>query len=359
MKVGKKILTICSLGILLSSASCMAVTNTDINYSDNKEICYKLYQVKEDEKDSFISNIENEIELNGEKYKLKKYDFTGGNTEKTIDISTSRTATLKTNNINEIVNQLGENLEYNENGYIGTYTIDRASIELKKNYNGYYEKIIDKTMNYEGLSRNDLDFIPKEIEVSGRKMNLLKTEWIPESYTNIGNAKVEDKYTAKCYYATKERVDNPYTYTVTANYVGTAKKIEEHPIDFKLEYEKVEKPVIEEEKEEQKDSNILPVVSGTGGIILVIIFFLTENVMVYNFRDGEWIRVGKTRMYGNKIKLDKFALFERTNRYKIELSKALTQKKNGELIEINKKGKSVKVMVAGGENIPYRFEVRL
>lgn len=354
MKVGKKILALCGISLILCSASCMAVTNIDTNYSENEEVCYKVYEVKENERISFIANLDKEIELNGSKFKFKKYDYTGGNIENTIDISTSKTAILETNNINEIVNLLGENISYDENGYKGTYIIDRDSISITKNYNGYYEKIIDKTINYEGLSRNDLDYIPKEIEEQGRKMALLKTEWIPESYTNIGNAQVENSYTAKCYYATKERIDYPYTYMVVANYQGKATKIEEHPLVYKVEYEKVkEEPVVEKEK------NILPVVSGTSGIILVAIFFLTENIIVYNYREGKWVKVGKTRMCGNKIRLDKFSLFEKTNRYKIELSKKLTREKNGKQIEVSKNGKSVKVMVAGGENIPYHFEVRL
>ena len=56
----------------------------------------------------------------------------------------------------------------------------------------------------------------------------------------IGEYEVANTYTAKCYYATKQRVDYPNTYTVIAEYFGTATKTEEHPITYVVKYEKEE-----------------------------------------------------------------------------------------------------------------------
>ena len=115
-----------------------------------------------------------------------------------------------------------------------------------------------------------------------------------ESTKMIGEYEVANTYTAKCYYATKQRVDYPNTYTVTAEYFGTATKTEEHPITYVVKYEKEEPEVVEE----KQDNNVLPVVGGTTGIILVIVFFLTRNVTVYNYYAYKIVKVtdasGKT-----------------------------------------------------------------
>lgn len=55
-------------------------------------------------------------------------------------------------------------------------------------------------------------------------MDLLDVEWQVESTKMIGEYEVANTYTAKCYYTTKQRVDYPNTYTVTAEYLGNPKK---------------------------------------------------------------------------------------------------------------------------------------
>lgn len=187
-------------------------------------------------------------------------------------------------------------------------------------------------------------------------MDLLNVEWEVEYTKMIGEYEVPNIYTAKCYYATKQRVDYPNTYTVTAEYFGTATKTEEHPITYVVKYEKEEPEVVEEKQE----NNVLPVVGGTTGIILVIVFFLTRNVTVYNYKDGEYKKVGKVRATkAGKIKLDRFSLFETTNKYKLELSKNLTKKLKGKMITVSKNGTTIKMLVNGNEQEKYIVEVRI
>ena len=103
-------------------------------------------------------------------------------------------------------------------------------------------------------------------------------------------------------------------------------------------------------KEEKQENNVLPVVGGTTGIILVIVFFLTRNVTVYNYKDGEYKKVGKVRATkAGKIKLDRFSLFETTNKYKLELSKNLTKKLKGKMITVSKNGTTIKMLVNSNE----------
>ena len=82
--------------------------------------------------------------------------------------------------------------------------------------------------------KNDLDYIPKQITYKGKKLDLLKTKWEETENKPIGNATIGTKYKAICYYATKERVYNPTTYTITADYKGIAEKKVEKPLKITL-----------------------------------------------------------------------------------------------------------------------------
>lgn len=254
------------------------------------------------------------------------------------------------------IEQLENTIKYEKDGYIGEYILNPNTLKIKTNYNGFREDLIEETINYTNLEKNDLDFIPKQTIKNGLTLDLLNVEWEVESTKMIGEYEVANTYTAKCYYATKQRVDYPNTYTVTAEYFGTATKTEEHPITYVVKYEKEEPEVVEEKQE----NNVLPVVGGTTGIILVIVFFLTRNVTVYNYKDGEYKKVGKVRATkAGKIKLDRFSLFETTNKYKLELSKNLTKKLKGKMITVNKNGTTIKMLVNGNEKEKYIVEVRI
>ena len=310
----------------------------------------------ESEQDIFLEMLSKEIEVDGIKYKYVDYTAEGGNTSETIDINTTKTILSKTNNKDKIIEQLENTIKYEKDGYIGEYILNPNTLKIKTNYNGFREDLIKQTINYTNLEKNDLDFIPKQTIKNGLTLDLLNVEWKVESTKMIGEYEVANTYTAKCYYATKQRVDYPNTYTVTAEYFGTATKIEEHPITYVVKYEKEEPEVVEEKQE----NNVLPVIGGTTGIILVIVFFLTRNVTVYNYKDGEYKKVGKVRATkAGKIKLDRFSLFETTNKYKLELSKNLTKKLKGKMITVSKNGTTIKMLVNGNEKEKYIVEVRI
>lgn len=356
MKWFKKILAVCSFCTLLTTVNCFAVTMEKTEITEDELNCYKTYQVMESEKDTFLEMLSKEIEVDGNKYKYVDYTAEGGNISETIDINTIKTILSKTNNKDEIIGQLENTIKYEKDGYIGEYNLNPNTLKIKTNYNGFREDLIEETINYNNLERNDLDFIPKQTVKDGLTLDLLNVEWQVESTKMIGEYEVANTYTAKCYYATKQRVDYPNTYTVTAEYLGTATKTEENPITYVIKYEK-EQP---EQVEEKQENNVLPVIGGTTGIILVIVFFLTRNVTVYNYKDGEYKKVGKIRATRDgRIKLDRFSLFETTNKYKLKLSKNLTKKLKGKMITVSKNGKTIKMLVNSNEKERYIIEVRI
>lgn len=360
MKLIKRILAVCSFCTLLMTAKCLAVTQENTNVTDDKLNCYKTYLVQEDEKDSFIENLDKEIEVFGEKYTFDSYTSEGGTTTDTIDISTTKKITSETNNLNSIINQLGKTIHYEKDGYVGEYKLNTENIQIKTNYNGFREDLIEETINYTGLERNDLDFIPKQTEKDGLTLDLLNVEWEVETTKMIGEYEVADLYTAKCYYAGKQRVNYPNTYSVTAEYTGIATKEILTPYTYTVKYNKVKEeiPTVTPEVVEKKENNIIPIASGSTVIILVILFFISKNVAVYNYRDGKYVKVGKTILNNNTINLTKYSMSEVTNKYKLEFSKRLTNKLQGKMITIIKGKNKIKTLV-NTDSEKYSIEVRL
>lgn len=356
----KKVLAVCSFCTLLTTTNCLAVTQENTDITDDKLNCYKTYLVQEDEKDTFIETLDKDIEVFGEKYTFDSYTFEGGTTTDTIDISTTKKITSDTNNLNSIINQLGRTIHYEKDGYIGEYQLNTEKIQIKTNYNGFREDLIEETINYTGLERNDLDFIPKQTEKDGLTLELLNVEWKVETTKMIGEYEVADLYTAKCYYAGKQRVNYPNTYSVTAEYTGTATKEILTPYTYTVKYNKVEEeiPTVSPEVVEKKENNIIPIASGSTVIILVILFFLSKNVTVYNYRDGKYIKVGKTILNNNTINLTKYSMSEVTNKYKLEFSKRLTNKLQGKMITISKGKNKIKTLV-NTDSEKYSIEIRL
>ncbi len=361
MKFNKKILVIvCNVVLLNVANQCFAFTDDNsISYSKNG-VSYidKVYSVEQNEENKFIDSIENEIQIDGNKYVYidKKIENTDETEKK--EIETTKKITLKTNNKQKIIEELGQTMEYNENGYIGIYNLDTDDINIVTHNNGYYDKLIDTTIEYKDLEKNDLDYIPKQVTYKDKKLDLLKTEWEETDTKQIGNATIGTKYKAICYYATKERIYNPTTYTITATYKGIAEKKVERPLKITLSYkqEKIEEP------EEVKEKNIspIPILGGVSSFIVFLggLILFRKNVKIYNYQKGKWIYVGKALLLNGKIRLDRFANREITNKYRIELTKALSRKYNNKTITICKGKNSCKQVIhSNDESID--FEVRL
>lgn len=264
MRLIKRILAVCSFCTLLTVSNCFAVTLDNTNVTENKLNCYRTYYVQENEQSDFIANLEKEIEVFGDKYTFDSYTSEGGATIDTIDITTTKKITSKTNNLESIINQLGTTISYEQDGYVGEYILNTQNIQIKTNYNGYREDLIEETINYTSLERNDLDFIPKQTVKDGLTLDLLNVEWEVETTKMIGEYEVPNLYTAKCYYAGKQRIDYPNTYSVTAEYTGTATKKIENPYIYTVKYNKVEeKNETIPEGIEEKENKFLPIASST------------------------------------------------------------------------------------------------
>lgn len=265
----KTLIILCNVVLLNVANQCMAVEKVDNEYiKDNEKYIEKVYYIEQEKEQEFINNLANEIVVNNTTYIYVKNDIEQGFSLDTRQIETTKTIKLDTNNRIAIINELGTTLDYNEDGYIGKYSLNEDSINIKTQNNGYYDNLIEKTEEYEDLDKNDLDYIPKQITYMGKVLDLLSTNWKETDTSKIGDVDVPSKYKAICYYATKERINKPNTYIITAEYKGEAKKEVTKPSKITVTYkEKVaEQPVIEE-----KENNVLiPILSGTGTIIIFL-----------------------------------------------------------------------------------------
>ena len=344
----KKITIVLSMTLLLTTVNCFAYTEESSITNENNLI--KTYTVNKDEEQDFLNQIQKEYSDEEYNYKLEKQDKSGGDYTESKDIITTKTITLKTNNTQKILKEFPETIEYSENDFNGEYVIDTDSLKVVTNYNGYTEYLVEDNKEYPNLSRNDLDFIPKEILKNGIKLDLLKVDWELQSTKMVGDYEVADKYIAKCYYAGKIRKDNPYTYTVTATYRGIATKTIENPYQYTLTYSFEKIP----------NNNLIYIIGGSSIGIIAIFFIVRKNAKVYNLNNGEYKFVGRIYIRKDKIKLSRFAPFEKTNKYKIIIADRKVKKLENKMITIVKGKNTVSKLVNSNNNIkPYTIEVRI
>ena len=348
----KKILIIMFATIMLTVTNCFAtnIMNEEFITKDNIEYIKRSYSVPMDQEDDFLVNLENEFKIENKTYQIQDKNRTGGDIVETIDINTSKTITLDSNSTEYILNQLPQEMDYNENGYVGKYVLDTNSINVESKYNGYKEVLVKDTKIYTDLDKNDLDNIPKQIKKDGLILDLLTTNWEVTETKQLQDNTIPSKYKATCYYATKKKVNNPITYIVTANYTGTAKKVIENDYTYEITYKCI-----------GKDKNILPILAITGGsiiFIIVILFARKKNVIIYNFQNKEWKEVGKQRISKPMINLNRYNYKSVSNRYKINLDEKIVEKYNGKMINIKRNKKTIGKFINKANNIkPYTIEI--
>lgn len=348
----KKILIIMFATIMLTVTNCFAtnIMNEEFITKDNIEYIKRSYSVPMDQEDDFLVNLENEFKIENKTYQIQDKNRTGGDIVETIDINTSKTITLDSNSTEYILNQLPQEMDYNENGYVGKYILDTNSINVESKYNGYKEVLVKDTKIYTDLDKNDLDNIPKQIKKDGLILDLLTTNWEVTETKQLQDNTIPSKYKATCYYATKKKVNNPITYIVTANYTGTAKKVIENDYTYEITYKCI-----------GKDKNILPILAITGGsiiFIIVILFARKKNVIIYNFQNKEWKEVGKQRISKPMINLNRYNYKSVSNRYKINLDEKIVEKYNGKMINIKRNKKTIGKFINKANNIkPYTIEI--
>ncbi len=336
--------------IILTTANCFATTNEDIYTKDNVEYIKRTYTVTQEQEKDFLFNLEKKFKIDKKTYQLDNSTKTGGDIIETIDINTTKTIKSDSNKLDKILEQLPEEIKYNEKEFVGAYKLDINSIDIKTQYNGYREYLVEQTKTYNNLDTNDLNNIPKQIMKDGMVLDLITTNWEVTETRKIQENSIPSKYKATCYYATKKRVDNPLTYIVTAEYTGTANKVIENDYTYEITYKHI-----------ATDTNYLPYILIAGGTALIIIVLLVirkKNVTIYNFQNKEWKEIGKQRITKPMIKLDRYNYKVKSNKYKIIIDEKFIDKNNGKMIKIKRQKRTIDKLINKSNNItPYTIDI--
>lgn len=349
-KICKRISMVLFATMVLTTVNCFATTNEEIYTKDKVEYIKRTYTVTKEEEKDFLSNLQKEFKIDKKTYQFESSTKTGGDIIETIDINTTKTIKSDSNKLDKILKQLPASIEYNENDFVGEYKLNINSLDIKSQYNGYKEYLIEDTKIYNNLDTNDLNNIPKQVMKNGMVLDLITTNWEVTETRKIQENSIPSKYKATCYYATKKRVDNPLTYIVTAEYNGTADKITENDYTYEIIY-----------KNTSTDTNYIPFILISGGsslIIIVLLIMRKKNVTIYNFQNKEWKEIGKQRITKPMIKLDRYNYKVKSNRYKIVIDEKFIDKNNGKMIKIKRQKRTIDKLINKANNInPYTIDI--
>lgn len=293
--------------ILISATNCFATSEelktqkiTDTVLLENAE--------------QYKNNVEQEIVVEEINYKLKDITEQENQVILTKDKEIKEEKIVKINDKYKVLNLFETKKEIEEDGYSGILELQNDSLKIKV-YDSYIEEYkVTLVKEYNNVSQNELNDIPKTIEQAGTTYYLVNPVWniaetqkidgqdIPISYNGIMN-----------YEGVKERTIIT-SYLATVNYKGILEKEVTESITYDIVYEEIP---------QEKTNYILIVATTTAGIIFFsgIIILKRKNAIVYNYQNQEWKLVKKCHVSKNNKLIDVTPLTPMTHKYKIKLSK--------------------------------------
>ena len=146
------------------------------------------------------------------------------------------TTPAETDDTEELLTLLSPILEYGEDGYAGTLSLDPSSISAKAADTTSYSYTLKDTREYTGLDRNDPYYIPKSAEKNGVTLTLADVQWTPMASAG-DNSEVPSLYKATAVYTGAAWGSKADGYLVTASYTGEATKAEEGQQMVSIVYE--------------------------------------------------------------------------------------------------------------------------
>ena len=156
----------------------------------------------------------------------------------TKPVTKTVTTPAETDDTEELLTLLSPTLEYGEDGYAGTLSLDPSSISAKAADTTSYSYTLKDTREYTGLDRNDPYYIPKSAEKNGVTLTLADVQWTPMA--SAGDiSEVPSLYKATAVYTGTAWGSKADGYLVTASYTGEATKTEEGQKMVSVVYEEV------------------------------------------------------------------------------------------------------------------------
>lgn len=154
----------------------------------------------------------------------------------TKPVTKTVTTPAETDDTEELLTLLSPTLEYGEDGYAGTLSLDPSSISAKPADTTSYSYTLKDTREYTGLDRNDPYYIPKSAEKNGVTLTLADVRWTPMASAG-DNSEVPSLYKATAVYTGTAWGSKADGYLVTASYTGEATKTAEGQKMVSIVYE--------------------------------------------------------------------------------------------------------------------------
>lgn len=304
---------------------------SNVYATDGNKILKK--EILKSEENEFLSSIQQEYEENNDKYKLINY-FKDEDEKNTKVVTAYKTGIIDSNKKETIIENFGDNLNYEDNEYSGT--IPLIDYEIKTISNGKYEAIDEKKISFSKYSRNDLDRIEKEKTINGIIYSLINVNWENDEVEIIDNQEVPKNYKGTMIYQAVVTRDNPYSYEITVKYEGNVNK--KDPVYlYTMEYEKIEEEQVIQE--EQKDYTVPAIIISGLGIALVIICFIgksTAKVYVKTDNGYKLIRIVRLNKKHNTVNLSNYKHKTITNMYAIKTTNGFYNHNKNMLIKVKK-----------------------
>ncbi len=160
-----------------------------------------------------------------------------GETERK-EVSKTVTTSAETDENEELLSLLSPTLEYSEDGFTGTLTLDQDSIRSKADGTQSYAYTLKDTREYTGLDRNDPYYIPKTAEKNGVTLSLADVQWTPMA-SAADNSEVPTLFRATATYTGTAWGSKADGYLVSADYTGEATRTTQGSKMVSIVYEEV------------------------------------------------------------------------------------------------------------------------
>ena len=190
---------------------------------DGSEI-RKIYDLSPDQDPAGISR--SDFEQNGVHYTL--VDLLKQEMPEYQERSHTEEVTLSSSSkdMETILSLLPQQKEFvTEDGLSGTLTLRLDSVQVETAGYGTSTKTVTTTRRYPNLSSQDMQYIPKTVEESGRTMTLQDVSWQTDNTGDLDGYDLGDRYTAVATYSGTATSKYVTGYTVTAKYEGTVSRI--------------------------------------------------------------------------------------------------------------------------------------
>lgn len=306
----KRIVGLSLLLVLAFSTNCFANTNTQKLkiYEENKIVSIE-------NKEEYKNSIKNEITIDGIIYRLKDIKEQENKTILTKDKEeTEEKIVNKSDKYNAL--KLFENQkQIEENGYVGIIELQQDSIELIANEIYIEEYKVELKREYNNVSQNELNEIPKTIQENGTTYYLVNPVWNIAKTQSIDGQEIPISYNGLMNYEGVKQRKVIKNYIANVTYKGTLEKEKVDSMTYNLTYEEIK---------EEKDYTPV-VLSTTAGIIFFsgLIILRRKNIFIYNSNNGKWRLVKKLHISKNDRLIDITPLKIVSHKYKIVLSSRL------------------------------------